>query len=282
VDQVTAAALAVALVVNLIVLVLALLWARRNRLEGERGLHPAARQGSSAPVPWWDGRDDLSAERRAERAAAWPATAATADEPQAGDHPRAAEIFESLESPSSWRGIVTLEAARVTRYRRPATIVIADLEGLDRLASRLGPESVDRLVPAVAGTLRREARSADRVARLASARFGVLLPETDEIAAINWIERVRTTTDLWLEASAVSLRLRFGWAELGPDSDVDAVLDLARERLDSERHVRPNTNSHADAASVRPERPTGGRRATVGDATPSQLQGPSGSPLAAG
>lgn len=285
-DQVTAAALAVALVVNLIVLVLALLWARRNRLEMERGLHPAARQGSSAPVPWWDGRDEVTAERGPDRMAERPGPRRSGsparDDSPAADHPRAAEIFESLESASAWRGIVSIEAARVNRYRRPATIVIADLEGLDRLAARLGPESVDRLLPAVAGTLRREARSADRIARLASARFGVLLPETDEIAAINWIERVRATTDLWLEASAVSLRLRFGWAELGPDSDVDAILDLARERLDDERHGRPNPNSHADAAAIRPPRPHDGRRQVARDGAPSQLPGPSGSPLAAG
>lgn len=280
-DQVTAAALAVALVVNVVVLVLALLWARRNRLEVERGQRPVAREGWTDPTPWWDGRAERSVERTSDVASAGRAAAADTNAAQEPEHPRAAEIFDALESAAAWRGIIALEAARVTRYRRSATVVIVDLEGVDRLAARLGPESVDRLLPAVAGTLRREARSADRIARLASARFGVLLPETDEIEAINWIERVRQTTDLWLEASAVSLRLRFGWAELGPDGNVDAVLGLARERLDDERHGRPNPAPRAEATAIRPDGASRARRSTAPEATRSPLPGPSGSPVAA-
>jgi diguanylate cyclase (GGDEF)-like protein len=265
VDQVTATALVVALVVNLVVLVLALTWARRSRRSAPaRVPMPVSPSGSrnADGGPWWTDRTDRTGRIGADRPARSPGDP-TPDALRT-DHPRATEILESLETASSWRSILSLEAARVSRYRRPATVVVADLEGLDRLAARLGPEAVDRLLPAVAGTLRREARSADRVARLANARFGVLLPETDEVAAINWVERVREATDLWLEASAVSLRLAFGWAELGPDADVDTVLGLAHDRLDGERRgLHPNPRAGAPLSRAEPSPGSRARAAAV-------------------
>jgi diguanylate cyclase (GGDEF)-like protein len=283
VDQVTAAALAVALVVNIVILVLALVWARRNRQEtAARGDVP--RPPTSAVGPWWDGRGDrggILGDSGARPEAGGTDTDAPPRTDDSPGHPRAAVIFESLETAAAWRGMLTLEAARVTRYGRPATIVIADLEGLDRLAARLGPESVERLLPAVAATLRREARSADRIARLASARFGILLPETGEVDAINWVERVRDGTDLWLEASAVSLRIAFGWAELGPDADVEAVLEQARERLDAERRGT-RASGRNDATPSRPDRPSGNHRSLGRETGSSAAPGTSSSPLAAG
>src|SRR4029078_10796076 len=92
------------------------------------------------------------------------------------------------------------EGADHARCRRAATIVMIELDGLERLTARLGDAAGERLVPAVADTIRRLARVADFVARVSDGRFAVLLPETDEIQAINYVERVRRTCDLWLES----------------------------------------------------------------------------------
>ena len=87
-------------------------------------------------------------------------------------------------------------AARPTRmpatsaYRRPATVAIIELDGLDRLVERLGPDAADRVVPALADTIARcwpDAPTTSPASR--PGRFGVLLPETDEVAAINYVER---------------------------------------------------------------------------------------------
>jgi diguanylate cyclase (GGDEF)-like protein len=144
----------------------------------------------------------------------------------------AAEVL----SPTGWGRILADEDARVRRYRRPATVVMIDLDGLDRLILRLGDGAADRLLPAVSDTIRRLAREADHVARLDRGRFGVLLPETDQIQAIHYVERVRRACDLWLESGAVSLRLAIGWASASGD---DTLLDAARianERMYAEIH----------------------------------------------
>ena len=109
-----------------------------------------------------------------------------------------------------WNRIVADEDARVNRYRHPATVVIIELDGFDRLVANLGKEAGDRILPALADTLSRNARGADHLARIGPTRFGILLPETDEVVAINYIERVREACDLWLESGAIALHLSIG------------------------------------------------------------------------
>ena len=128
-----------------------------------------------------------------------------------------ADALTGLLTHAAWTRIVVDEEARIRRYRRPATVVMVELQGLDRLVELMGPSSVDRIVPAVADTLRRDARESDHVARLGTGRFAVLLPETDEILAINYVERVRRACDIWLEFGAVALRMAMGWASSAKD-----------------------------------------------------------------
>jgi diguanylate cyclase (GGDEF)-like protein len=140
---------------------------------------------------------------------------------------------------TTWNRLLADEDARVRRYRRPATVVMIELDGLDRLIERLGPESADRLIPAVADTIRRSARLADHVARLGHGRFGVLLPETDDVQAINYVERVRRACDLWLESGAIALRLAIGWASTTGDEGLADAQRVAGERMFAE--IRRNT-----------------------------------------
>lgn len=136
-----------------------------------------------------------------------------------------------LDNRLAWDRAVRQENDRKRRYGRTVSVVIAELYGLDALAERVGPEAADRLVPAIAEALRRYGRSTDRVARVGHARFNVLLPETDEVRAINYVERVRQACDLWLESGAVALSLSMGWASPGPDDDIETAMVMAEDRL---------------------------------------------------
>lgn len=155
-----------------------------------------------------------------------------------------------LDGPVAWERGLRDEDARLARYRRATTVVLIELDGLRRLTDRFGQEPAARLLPAVADALRREARGADHVARLGWARFGVLLPETDEIQAINYVERVRASCDRWLESGAVALRLAIGWASPAATAGLDAALRVAEQRLFAERR-------HGPDASALPPAPTG-------------------------
>ena len=89
-------------------------------------------------------------------------------------------------------------------------------------------------MPAVADTLRRGAREADHIARIGTGRFAVLMPETDEVLAINYVERVRRACELWLEAGAVALHLSMGWASFAGDGTLADVEATAMNRMFSE------------------------------------------------
>lgn len=136
-----------------------------------------------------------------------------------------------LDNRLAWDRATRQENERKRRYGRPVSVVIAELYGLDALAERVGHDAADRLVPAIAEALRRYGRATDRVARVGHARFHVLLPETDEVRAINYVERVRQACDLWLESGAVALSLSMGWASPGPDDDIETAMVMAEDRL---------------------------------------------------
>jgi diguanylate cyclase (GGDEF)-like protein len=142
-----------------------------------------------------------------------------------------ADPVTGLDGPAAWSHAVAQEANRSSRYGRPVAVVIAELDGLDRLEDRFGSAAADRLIPPVADVLRRSARSADTIARLDRVRFGLLLPETDEIQAINLVERIRAGCDRWLAAGAVEVRLSIGWASPPVGGDLGDALREAEERM---------------------------------------------------
>jgi diguanylate cyclase (GGDEF)-like protein len=161
-----------------------------------------------------------------------PAATARANAPrQPAPDPTRPAASGSLD----WETRIREEDARLTRYRRPVSVVLVELEGMDRLVERLGLDAAERIVPPVGQTLARQARAADHVTRISTSRFAVLLPETDEIQAINYVERVRAECDRWLAAGAVSMRLAIGWASPAPGSDLRTATRIAEDRLNADR-----------------------------------------------
>jgi diguanylate cyclase (GGDEF)-like protein len=144
----------------------------------------------------------------------------------------------------SFREVLAQEDAREQRYERPATVVVFELDGLSKINDRLGPTTGDRIEVALADTIARLARRADYVARLEPGRYGVLLPETDEVAAINYVERIRRACDLWLESGAIAMRLAIGWASTGGDIQLATAIRTATDRMRIE--LRRNARSAGD------------------------------------
>jgi diguanylate cyclase (GGDEF)-like protein len=147
------------------------------------------------------------------------------------------DALTGLEDQQSWNRIIEVENARLLRYRRPSTVVVAELDGLRRLAERMGEEPVARLLPVVADAFRAEARSSDWVARIGYGRFAAFLAETDEIAAINYVERIRQICEPWLSSAAVPLRLAIGWSSPAAASDLEFAIKRAEERMHSDRRL---------------------------------------------
>jgi diguanylate cyclase (GGDEF)-like protein len=140
-----------------------------------------------------------------------------------------------LDSRAAWERALAEENARYVRYRRPVGIVMAELDGFTRFEDGFGTDASRRVVAAVGGAMRRSARRTDHIAHVGGGRFLVLLPETDEIQAINYVERIRGECDRWLDAGAVALRLSVGWASPSAVGELDTAVRTAEERMYAER-----------------------------------------------
>lgn len=199
------------------------------KLFGRRDSAPA--KGAAAPAA------DIDLARRLEEVTAQPAppaprTTDTASPPgdaaPAGDPvvaartPRAGgtvappdahvDRLTDLLGPEIFERVLVAESARVRRYRRPASLVIAELAGLDALARAWGGDVATSAVASLAEVLRKGSRTSDYVGRIATDRFAVILTETDEIAAINYVERVREAWEGLPAIAAGRVRVGFGWA----------------------------------------------------------------------
>ena len=164
--------------------------------------------------------------------------------------PPRTDVLTGLLLQSEWNRVLIDEAARIDRYGRPATVVFVELDGLERLTGVLGPGAADRILPALADVLGRQARGSDHVARLGAGRFGVLLTETGEVEAVNYVERVRAACELWLESGAIAMRLAIGWAAPPLDGSLEDAFLLAQERMFTE--LRRGQRRETDLATERP------------------------------
>ena len=150
-----------------------------------------------------------------------------------------------LGDPASWERTIREESARAARFHRPVTVVIAELPRLDDVADRLGRDAADRVVAETARLLVAEGRAVDRIAWLDDARFGVLLMETEEARAADYVDRVRSAADAWLVGAGLSVRLAMGWASPAEGGDVVAAVATAGERM---RHPHRKGSEDVDRA----------------------------------
>ena len=153
---------------------------------------------------------------------------------------------EGLADPVAWDRSLREESARVARFGRPVTVVIAEIPDLDGVIDRLGRGVADLVVTETSRLLVTNGRAADRIAWLGDARFGILLSETEEIRAAGYVNRVRAATDGWLESAGLSVRLSLGWASPADGADVLAAAATARQRAhDADRSSMPGRTSGA-------------------------------------
>jgi len=83
------------------------------------------------------------------------------------------------------------EWKRAERHRHPLACVVVDIDFFKRVNDTFGHAVGDRALQEVADTLGKNSRTSDFVCRLGGEEFCVLLPETDEVSAVVWAERVR-------------------------------------------------------------------------------------------
>lgn len=148
------------------------------------------------------------------------------------------DAMTGTDGPRLWDRMVLLENARVRRYKRPATVVLVEIDGLERLTRQWGLDVGERTLVIAARTLSKEIRSSDHIARIEPLRFGILLTETTEIDAINFVERARAACERELRVASEVVAVGFGWASPPPKRGLSDALAIAERRLAAELRSR--------------------------------------------
>lgn len=141
------------------------------------------------------------------------------------------DAASGIEGPDFWQRVLVNEVARAARYRRSLTVVVLEIEGLPDLVDAWGDGIGRHAVREAGQCLRRTSRASDYAARIDASRFGIVLTETDEISAINFVERVREAMPCLLPREGTGLRLCFGWASPRPGDSAADLVERAEQRL---------------------------------------------------
>ncbi len=136
-----------------------------------------------------------------------------------------------LDGPDGWQRALVAEMARSARYGHPMTVVVLEVEGVAELSEDVGPEVGRHVLREAAQGLLRESRTSDLLFRIGATRLGAVLAETDEVTAINYVERVRERVLARLPTYGDGLRLAFGWASPAGGESADMLVRRADHRM---------------------------------------------------
>jgi len=136
-----------------------------------------------------------------------------------------------LEGPDLFQRVLVAEVTRSLRYARPLTVVVIEVEGVLEMGDQWGLEIARHALHELAQCVRRLTRTSDYCTRIGVTRFGLVLTETNEIEAINFVERVREDAPTTLPRSGDGLRLAFGWASPKVGESAGTLVRRADHRL---------------------------------------------------
>jgi diguanylate cyclase (GGDEF)-like protein/PAS domain S-box-containing protein len=124
---------------------------------------------------------------------------------------------------------ILTEIERSRRYKRPLTLMMADLARFKLVNDRLGHQEGDRILSGVASVLRSQLRDSDWVVRFGGDEFLLVLPETG--TGLEALEaRLKAAVEAWRSSSdpGIGIGVDFGWATWTPEHDRGST-ELVRE-----------------------------------------------------
>jgi diguanylate cyclase (GGDEF)-like protein len=160
------------------------------------------------------------------------------------EHKALADRLERLARTDSLTGvnnrrhllvIAERETARARRYARPLSVMLIDVDHFKQVNDSQGHAAGDEVLVQLTRTMTATLRSTDSLGRLGGEEFAILLPETDEAAAIAAGERIRARVAemvVGTRAGAVHTTVSIGVAALDrSDRSFSELLSRTDEAL---------------------------------------------------
>jgi diguanylate cyclase (GGDEF)-like protein len=138
-----------------------------------------------------------------------------------------------LHNRRSFQARLAEETQRARRSGSPFALLMIDLDHFKALNDRHGHPAGDAALVVVAGIFRQQLRSVDLPARIGGEEFGVLLPDSDEQAALMAGERLRAAIaacPIVHQDATLTITASIGVAWSGGGADTDEELLRAADR----------------------------------------------------
>lgn len=144
------------------------------------------------------------------------------------------------------------ELARLNSGRHlPLSIIIGDVNGLKLINDAFGHATGDRLIQAAASAIRGTCRADDITARIGGDEFGILLPETEEKAALEIASRIRAACKA-MAHDPIGVSMAVGVATKSSDEeDVRLIFKLADDRMYKSKLVESKSLKSAIITSLK-------------------------------
>lgn len=145
--------------------------------------------------------------------------------------PKRPTELRTLPGRLEWNAALTRESGRAMRYGRPASVAVVELRHKD------AKSDVTSIMRSIAGpisrVLREDVRGTDLVARVATARFQVLMPETNEAGAERLGQRLAAGCRSYIERSGSPISVRVSVAGTGLQESLQDALAQALQAIEA-------------------------------------------------
>ena len=126
------------------------------------------------------------------------------------------------------------EYERWKRYGRPLALAVCDIDNFKSINDNYGHLSGDKVLRIIAKTLAKRLRKTDFIARFGGEEFVVLMPETDQAAALLTIETIREAVancPFHFREKPVSITVSAGIAEFTENMSPEKIFERADSAL---------------------------------------------------
>lgn len=141
--------------------------------------------------------------------------------------------------------IAAREISRLERYMRPFTVAYIDIDNFKVINYRFGHNAGDRLLCAMADTMRKSLRKVDLISRFGGDEFTILLPETGAEAAQVVLSRIRNVLLNIMEKNEWPVTFTFGTVTfLKAPSSVEEMMKKVGSVMYNAKDSGMNTIEH--------------------------------------
>lgn len=144
------------------------------------------------------------------------------------------DALTNLLNRGGFNSLARRQLERCRLAKRPASVLLMDLDHFKRVNDSHGHDTGDRLLCAFAETVREQSRASDLIARYGGEEFCALLPDADQQQAIEIAERIRQHFSLVtvpVEGGTLGTTVSIGVTEIAATETVDAALQRADQSL---------------------------------------------------